>query len=135
MVNPSSGNATSHDDFPDILASDRVVLIMRCGGRNGACGRIQAVILNDRKVRYSSVKCHRFDRSFYERPEVYDAFVEALKKRESARRSRRAFKVPSIFVRPLPRHLREDRELRAERDWALFEASDEYGVETGEDEE
>jgi hypothetical protein len=83
------------------------------------------VILDDQSIRYSSDECHAFDRAFYERADVQNAFRSARKAWDRARRTRRRFTPHWIALRPPLRRLREDREQITEREWARFEASGE----------
>src|SRR5207245_9800785 len=119
---------TAPDNFAEAMRGDRVVLIARCGGGNGACGKVRAVLLDDGTVRYAPLRCHRFDAQFPRRPEVAAAFAAARRNWERARRSRRPFTPPSIAVRPLLRNVRRHREIIEARDWARFEASDPSGL-------
>jgi hypothetical protein len=104
---------------PESLIDDseqgRAVLVVRCGGQNGRCGKVQAVVLDDGTTRNSRVECHRFDDDFRDHAEVRVALRTALADWERARQSGRAFKVPSIVLRPLPAHLREDQQTRQGR--------------------
>ncbi len=78
---------TAPDEFAAAMRGDRVVLIARCGGGNGACGKVRAVILDDGTVRYAPLRCHRFDTQFSWRPEIAVAFAAARRKWDRARRS------------------------------------------------
>jgi hypothetical protein len=101
-------------------SSDRVVLRVRCAGRNGKCGNIQAEMLEDGTVRYTDVGCHRLPDYFELRSDVMGAYQHARVDWTRAQRSRQPFRPPSIRIRPAPRHAREDQQTRENRE--RFEA-------------
>ena len=125
---------TARDDFTVALGSDRAVLVVRCGGAGGQCGKAGLVMLADGTVQHAPVRCHNFDDLCYERDEVRDAFRSARVAWVRARRQRRRFRPVSVVVVPLARHRRLDRDMVEERDWAAFEASGERRVEEELDE-
>ena len=95
--------------------SDRVVLLVRCAGSNGKCGQVQAEMLDDGKVRYTDVECHRLPDHFELRRDVILAYQQARVRWARARRSRQSFRPPSIRILPAPRYAREDRQTRETR--------------------
>jgi len=120
---------TARDDFAVALGSGWAVLVVRCGGAGGRCGKAALVMLADGSVRHAPVRCHNFDDLCYQRDEVRDAFRSARVAWVRARRQRRRFRPVSVVVVPLARHRRLDRDMVEERDWAAFEASGERRVE------
>ena len=125
---------TARDDFAVALGSGWAVLVVRCGGAGGRCGKAALVMLADGSVRHAPVRCHNFDDLCYQRDEVRDAFRSARVAWVRARRQRRRFRPVSVVVVPLARHRRLDRDMVEERDWATFEASGERRVEEDFDE-
>jgi hypothetical protein len=96
---------------------DRVVLIVRCGGRHGKCGKVQAAILDDESVRYADVRCHSLDEELgRDRNTIVARAKQARVAWGQARRSGRPFNPPSVTARPDPRYAREDRGTRDLRD-------------------
>jgi hypothetical protein len=109
-------------DISAARADADVVLRVRCGGGDGRCGKVQAVIREGMVVDRFWRRCHRFPWWLLERDEVIDAFQVAAAARERAQRAGRRFTPHSITIRPLPHQLREDRETIMEREWRVFEA-------------
>jgi hypothetical protein len=116
---------TGKNDFEDALTSGRAVLVIRCGGKGGKCGKRRAVVLDDRTVRYAPRRCHTIDRWFVERPYIERKFDSARRRKAQARRSGGRFTPPEIVLRPAPGHVRVDRDFFSEREWAAFETSGE----------
>ena len=125
---------SAQDDFTVALRSGRAVLVVRCGGAGGQCGKAGLVMLADGSVRHAPVRCHNFDDLCYQRDEVRDAFRSARVAWVRARRQRRRFRPMSMVIQPLARHRRFDRDWVEERDWAAFEASGDRRVEDEFDE-
>jgi hypothetical protein len=96
---------------------DRVVLLVRCGGGHGKCGKVRAAILDDQSVRYADRRCHRLDEDLgRDWPAVVARSKQATVAWQRARRSGRPFRPPSVTVQPAARYAREDRGLRDLRD-------------------
>jgi hypothetical protein len=111
----------------------RVVLKVRCGGGNGQCGRIQAVMLEDGALVNRKPGCHRLQsdwewQALEDRTDVSRAFQRARTEWVYARRSGRPFRAHEVTLRPVARHAREDSGTRLVRE--EFEAF----IESHEDE-
>jgi hypothetical protein len=111
---------SASDNFAEVQQGGRVVIVVRCGGGNGSCGRVRALVLDDRSVYYAPIDCHRLP-DLLTRDEVAHAFREASWRHERARRYGRTFRAPTVVVRPLPHRVRLDREAIQARDWERFE--------------
>jgi len=74
-----------------------------------------ALLLDDGKVRYTDVECHRLPDHFELRRDVILAYQQARVRWARARRSRQSFRPPSIRILPAPRYAREDRQTRETR--------------------
>jgi hypothetical protein len=100
---------------------ERVVLKVRCGGANGKCGKVQAVMFEDGSLVDREVDCHRL-RSDWEwqaledRTEVRRAFERARTEWARARRLGRPFRAHEMTLRPVARFAREDSNTRDNRE-------------------
>jgi hypothetical protein len=108
--------------FSEAMSSPRAVLIVRCGGGYGKCGRAQAVVFEDRTVQLANRTCHAFDKDFYLDQAVRDEFTAARTAWERAQRAGRPHRPASMTYRPIPRQVRPDREIHYEDDWTGFVA-------------
>jgi hypothetical protein len=106
-----------HVEFFDDGEEDRVVLLVRCGGDHGKCGKVRAAILDDLSVRYADRHCHRLDEDLGR--DWHTIVVRSKQARlawQHARRSGRQFNPPSFTVQPAARYARENQTVRDLRD-------------------
>jgi hypothetical protein len=109
--------ALDHIEFLEDGEEDRVVLLVRCGGGHGKCGKVRAAILEDLSVRDADTYCHRLDEDLgRDWPTIVARSKQARVAWQRARRSGRPFNPPSLTVQPAPRHARENPTLRDLRD-------------------
>jgi hypothetical protein len=117
--------AAEGEPFAALVRALRDGLVIRCGGRDGRCGKVRAIIeVDGYRITNNPKSCgHRVE--LFEtvrderrlRPDIAEALLEAEARRRSG---------PHVLVlRPSLRQRRRSREETVEEHWALFLASGE----------
>ncbi len=118
------------------LEGGRVVLIIRCGGSHGRCGRVRAAMLEDGTIRSAEhVNCHRLDPAFRDAPKVREVFLRGRQDHAEAQRRGRLYRPFAVTVLPQRNRRRPDREQVQEREWQLYVASGECPADEEESED